>query len=140
MRGLIQFSAWWLAALGVALLGRLLVVCFEGSIQAHSPGCTFRWLTGLYCAGCGGTRAMFAFMHGELAASWSFNPVFLLLLATLLLAALRWTLLRSFPGRFVAMRSWRFPLWLGWALLAALLLFGVLRNLPWWPFTLLTPT
>lgn len=31
------------------------------------------------------------------------------------------------------------PSWTGWLLGGVVLVFGILRNLPWWPFTLLAP-
>ena len=32
-----------------------------------------------------------------------------------------------------------FPTWLAWSLTAFVVVFGLVRNLPWWPFTLLVP-
>ena len=32
-----------------------------------------------------------------------------------------------------------FPTWLAWSLTAFVVVFGLTRNLPWWPFTLLVP-
>ena len=31
------------------------------------------------------------------------------------------------------------PPWLAWSLVGVLIVFTILRNLPWWPFTLLAP-
>ena len=47
------------------------------------PRCTFLALTGLPCVTCGATRAAMAFLYGDLAAAWHFNP-----LASVLLGAL----------------------------------------------------
>lgn len=35
-------------------------------LMAYYPPCAFHMLTGLYCPGCGGTRAVRALMHGRL--------------------------------------------------------------------------
>jgi hypothetical protein len=32
-----------------------------------------------------------------------------------------------------------FPSWLAWSLTGFVVAFGLVRNLPWWPFTLLVP-
>jgi len=38
--------------------------------------CPFLYLTGLPCAGCGMTRAIFAFFHGEFAVAIRYNAIF----------------------------------------------------------------
>ncbi len=32
-----------------------------------------------------------------------------------------------------------FPAWLAWSVAGFVVVFGLVRNLPWWPFTLLVP-
>lgn len=39
--------------------------------------CLFQLLTGLYCPGCGGTRALRAIIHGELLLSLQYHPLVL---------------------------------------------------------------
>jgi hypothetical protein len=136
---MVRFLSVSLAVLAAALLGRYLLVTHDARILGSSPSCTLHSLTGLYCAGCGGTRAMFAFLRGDLAASWRLNPFFLILLTLVTALGFRGLLLWSFPGRFAGMRRWPFPLWGGILLLVSMLVFMVLRNLPWWPFHLLAP-
>ena len=60
------------------------------------PGCPVYRYTGLYCPGCGGTHALRALAHGEIASSLSFHPLvlpavcfILLYLAALLVWKLR---------------------------------------------------
>lgn len=38
------------------------------------PPCLFRMLTGYYCPGCGGTRAVRALFMGDFAASFCYHP------------------------------------------------------------------
>ena len=38
------------------------------------PDCTFKSVTGLYCPGCGGTRAVAAFIQGHWARSFRYHP------------------------------------------------------------------
>lgn len=39
--------------------------------------CTFYAVTGLYCPGCGGTRAMYSLLHGKIIKSLYFHPIVL---------------------------------------------------------------
>lgn len=38
------------------------------------PDCTFKSVTGLYCPGCGGTRAVAAFIQGQWIRSFRYHP------------------------------------------------------------------
>lgn len=38
------------------------------------PRCTFKWLTGWDCPGCGATRALHALLHGRVGDAWAANP------------------------------------------------------------------
>lgn len=89
------------------------------------PACSFRRLTGLYCPGCGMTRALASLLHGDVRQSLSRNVLLVPLLALL-------------PSLSLSRRLSRSPR-LGYAVAATLTVFMVLRNLPWWPFTLLAP-
>lgn len=40
----------------------------------HLP-CLFHWLTGYYCPGCGGTRAVVYLLHGQIAESFRYHPL-----------------------------------------------------------------
>ncbi len=41
------------------------------------PPCPLLQLTGWQCPGCGGTRALYSLLHGDVAASASMNPLVL---------------------------------------------------------------
>ncbi len=95
------------------------------------PGCPLHQVTGLHCPGCGGTRAMYALLHGDLAGASRDNLLLLFALpAGAILGAT--TLLRHPPSP----RVWAC---LGGLLLAAALIFGILRNLPFPAFEFLRP-
>ncbi len=36
--------------------------------------CKFLYMTGLYCPGCGGTRAVVSFLHGNIITSFLYHP------------------------------------------------------------------
>ena len=103
-----------------------------GFLYFHPPGttrwlpqCLFYRLTGFYCAGCGSTRALYAALHGEFAASLRCNLLLFPLLALVCL------LLRK-PR--LALRPW-----LALSVPAILVIYWILRNLPMRPFLLLAP-
>lgn len=111
-----------------------LKVAWSG-LAERVPECSVRRLTGLHCPGCGGTRCTGRLLEGDLAGAFAMNAavvVIALSFAGLLLAGV-WREWRggSSPSRFL-------PAW-AWSLAAFVLVFGLVRNLPWWPFTLLAP-
>ena len=131
-----QWALWSALAVGGVVLARVLLIDFEPVIRGYSPGCHFHRLTGLHCPGCGGTRAFFAFLKGDVALSWRMNPLFLLGLSVggIFLAA---ALYGKMTGR---QPPWtRVSARMGWTALGLILVFWVVRNIPHWPFTLLAP-
>lgn len=40
----------------------------------HLPPCLFHLISGYYCPGCGGTRAVRALLHGQFLQSFLFHP------------------------------------------------------------------
>ena len=125
----------WLFALAAAA-GAAVLFWADPMRVAFYPRCTLHALTGLYCPGCGSLRALHQLLHGQVAAAWRLNPLALVLLPFAGGLALRravyhlgWT---RTPGRLL-------PPVLMWGVLIAVLLFGILRNLPWAPFTALAP-
>lgn len=66
--------------------------------------CPFRWLTGFYCPGCGGTRALEALLSGQVLESLWLHPLVVLGLAGCLAFMGSWTLWRISGGRFPGLR------------------------------------
>ncbi|MDR1284250.1 MAG: DUF2752 domain-containing protein [Opitutaceae bacterium] len=125
-----------LAAL-VAALGGAVALWFRppGPGSLYFP-CLFNRATGWYCPGCGITRALHAFLHGQWRAAFSHNLLGLpvLLVAAIVLLRPEWHALRH--------NRWRpppLPASTAWWLLGIGITFAVLRNLPWPPFTALAP-
>ncbi|MGO1000389.1 DUF2752 domain-containing protein [Lysobacter sp. CA196] len=118
------------AAAGVWVLRR-----FDPSAAGSPlPGCLFYEFTGLYCPGCGMTRALHALVHGDFAQMMAMNPLLpLLMIAVPLLALQGFGYRLPLPKAVIAtLTSAKF--WIG-----LLLGFWLLRNLPWWPFAWLAP-
>lgn len=107
------------------LRGRGLVPCF------------FHLLTGLYCIGCGATRALAALLRGDLAAACSYN-VFMLFWLPWPAYSLLALWLEALAGRRILpqIRDHRLLMAI---LLASALIFFILRNLPWDSLTWLAP-
>jgi hypothetical protein len=127
----------WLAPAGVAL-------CVAGGVvytlvmdpttaDAESrPTCVMKMLTGFDCPGCGGTRAAWYLLHGDVPAAARHHAVFVFAVPFLLYMYFAWAAKRLF--------GWKVPqlnlsprvigIFLGvWGV------WSVLRNLPWAPFT-----
>jgi hypothetical protein len=121
----IKFTAKGIAV-AVMLCAPLLVLflCNPAEHRIFSP-CPLHRLTGLYCSGCGSLRAAHLLLHGNLAGALRMNPLMVFLLPIVGLLALR--------------PSPAYPKWMPWAALAILILYGIARNIPLWPFILLAP-
>ena len=106
---------------------------FDPVASGLYPPCLFRSATGLFCPGCGASRAFHALAHGELSAALRWNALVTLVLPPLLLLEAALFVRPSLaPGR-------RVPSGLLWLLGIVVVLFGVLRNLPLAPFADLAP-
>jgi len=126
-------------ALSAVLLGVLaggVLFIFDPARHAFYPRCLWHSATGLTCPGCGSLRALHQLLHGHLAVAFHLNP--LLVLATpLVLWLCAGQIIGSGAGKRIPTALTR-PPW-PWILLSVVVLFGVLRNLPFPPFACLSP-
>lgn len=118
-------------------LGVSLLYCYAPTEHTFYPGCTFHWLTGFHCPGCGATRCCHALVHGDIEQAFAWNPLFVILLPALLFAAFRtgYTMWTGKPAP-----GYRLPGWFTKILLWTLIAYWVARNIPYYPFNLLAPT
>lgn len=122
------------AAVAAAATGGLGYVAAVDPNQAgHYPTCPFLWVTGLFCPGCGSLRTLHALAHLDVAAAVSLNVLVTAFVPLLVLWWVRWSY-RRWTGR---PRRWLAPGWMLWGLLAAVVGFWVLRNVP--AFAVLAP-
>lgn len=93
--------------------------------EALFPPCILLHYVGIQCPGCGGTRAMFSLLHGDVAASIAMNPIVLAgyLALALLLGGV--ALGRASKPGFARMLYWA----AGSVTAGALVWSAVLRNL-----------
>lgn len=68
-------AGWVVLALTVGVLTAVRLGALER--LGGLPPCILHSLTGLYCPGCGGTRAVSALLHGRLLRSFFFHPLVL---------------------------------------------------------------
>jgi hypothetical protein len=127
----------WLAPLAI-------LTCFAGAVgyvlvrdpteagAADMSTCLLKLTTGLDCPGCGGTRAFFYLIHGQLPAAARHHLLFVFAVPFLVYAYVAWAGGKVFGWRLPRLRLGPGAL-TGFLLVAAA--FTVLRNLPWEPFT-----
>ena len=119
-------------------------VCAVGAfyLYHHNPHsyplpCIFYMMTGLYCPGCGAGRACYSILHLQFKDAFCYNPLMTVLLPLIgLYIAARvvdWVITggnhidRKINVKFLT------------GVLIAVVIYGVLRNIPAFPFTLLAP-
>ena len=116
--------------LGLAALpSALLLRSVDPAVSGLFPPCAILTITGWYCSGCGTARALHALSHGHFLAAFQLNALAVVVAPLVLLAIAgdRTDVFRRLGSRAI------------WMLLAVIVLFGVLRNIPAWPFDLLAP-
>jgi hypothetical protein len=125
-----------LGFIATAAASIVMLAVFDPATSGVFPPCPVWYLTGWYCPGCGSLRAIHQLLHGNLHAAWSMNPLMILLLpfvcyglASHALGAIRG---RGLPQLFLP------AIWIR-ALGAVIIVYGIVRNLPFHPFDLLAP-
>lgn len=101
------------------------------------PQCLFHRTTGLFCPGCGMTRATHAALHGRFEEAFRFNPVGMVALPVVA-AAVLWFLPSWCRGER-ELPFFRLKSMVAWCLVALIVAYWILRNIPFWPFSLLAP-
>ena len=122
---------------GLALsAGAIYLYSFNPVAAGIYPICPFHALTGLHCPGCGTVRALHQLLHGNVLAAMRLNSFAVIMLPPiaywLVSSGLQFIGRKPLPSKFI-------PAFWIWMLLAAILLYWVLRNIPYYPFSLLAP-
>ncbi|TXS51671.1 DUF2752 domain-containing protein [Streptomyces sp. t39] len=103
---------------------------YVGSVDPNEPGhypvCPLYGITGVLCPGCGGLRSAHAFIHGDLPTALGANAA---AVAGYLVFAVVWVmwLVHAVRGRPFRLRVAPVA---GWTVSALLVIFAVVRNLP----------
>ena len=118
-----QRGPWcWAVGITASAVAVIILFLFDPVRHGFYPRCAVHVLTGLDCPGCGGLRALHEMLHGHVAAAFELNPLVPLLPAALLGVMA----VRAMRPRLPAWLRAHWPSWL----IAALILFGIARNLP----------
>ena len=125
-----------IAGIGAIALGSGIVWYFDPTQTAIFPVCPLYKITGFACPGCGLTRGLHALLHGDVLTALDYNaliPLYLLFFSYLVASLLS----IAFRGSGIVRLDRN--LYLLWVMIGVMLLFGVLRNLPFYPFSILFP-
>ena len=129
---------------------RIALVLCAGAIAAvgalylynHNPysyplPCLFYLITGFYCPGCGAGRACYSILHLQLTDAFCYNPLMVILLPWICLyivaRVIDWMITggNHIDGKI----SVKLLVWI----LIFIFIYGILRNIPVFPFNLLAP-
>tara|TARA_R110002049_G_scaffold76250_4_gene196088 strand:+ start:8433 stop:8840 length:408 start_codon:yes stop_codon:yes gene_type:complete len=124
-----------LIGLAVAFIS-LLYFRFDPSEIGFFPKCPVYAFTGYYCSGCGSQRAIHEFLHGKILAGLKHNFL-ILLLAIVLLYDVFVKLAQTFFNKTFnnLLQNSKTT----YIILFMIILFGILRNINVYPFTVLAP-
>lgn len=118
------------------LAGVLAVWYFEPASSGFFPACPLYSITGFACPGCGMTRGFHALFHGDIITALDFNaliPLVAIFFGYWFLSLV----LTAFRGRGFGFGKMSAGL-IG-TTFVLLLIFGIVRNIPAYPFTVLFP-
>lgn len=126
------------AGLGVAIIGgaSAMIALFDPTSHSFFPICPLYAMTGFACPGCGLTRGFHAFFHGEVVTALDFNALIPIWAAVF---GYVWISLLLYTVRGRGLPMWPTSPAFLWTFMIALLVFGVIRNIPISPFTILSP-
>src|SRR5688500_15995711 len=110
----------------------LLYFFYPASEGSFHPDCILNKLTGLFCPGCGSQRAVSALVHGDILQAADFNILLLLSLPLLGYAAFVF-IYNAFKEQKLQQRIFYSPRFAK-GFLTIVILFAILRNLPYYPF------
>jgi hypothetical protein len=96
------------------------------------PVCPTKALLGIDCPGCGSLRMLYSLLHGNVMAAARFNAVGLVAVVLLVWAYLVWTYGRISGRR---LRSWQHQRWSAMVALSVVVVWFVVRNIPFAPFS-----
>lgn len=126
------------ALLVLSILGGfLLLYTYNPAYNEYFLQCPFHYITGLYCPGCGSQRALHQLIHFNFIGAFRYNPLLIIALP-FVFYSLSLTLHNIFFKT-----AYRFKLfyknWFVFGFFGLVLIFWLLRNLPFFPFNHLAP-
>lgn len=117
--------------------GFLLLYYFNPAKGGYFLQCPFHFATGLYCPGCGSQRALHQLFHLNFNEAFRYNPLMVLSLP-LVAYALCLTIYNFFFKTQHRLKLF-YKNWFVFGFFGLVLIFWILRNLPFFPFNHLAP-
>lgn len=114
----------------------LLYFNYNPSNSSIFPKCPFYSLTGLHCPGCGSQRAIHKFLHGDIIEGLKYNFLIVLLPIVLIYD---WGIILVNKYSKKKIENILHNSKTIYLILAVILLFWVLRNINFYPFSILAP-
>ncbi|GLZ75602.1 hypothetical protein Afil01_04090 [Actinorhabdospora filicis] len=103
--------------------------------QPDLGACAFKLVTGFDCPGCGGTRALWYLLHGDLPEAARYHAIAVFAAPFIVYMYLSWAWRTWFPNARLKLPKLAFGPNTISVFLAVWGVFWVVRNLPWAPFT-----
>ncbi|MGZ8537928.1 MAG: DUF2752 domain-containing protein [Flavisolibacter sp.] len=122
----------FIAAVSVSLL----YFYYPATDHKFYPDCALYSLTNLFCPACGSQRAFSELLHGHFLSAAQNNLLFVLFLFLTLTFFLRYLWIISTNKTF----QFKIPPRYLWMMLAFIISFWIIRNIPFEPFSFLAPT
>lgn len=123
VRGPDRSSAGPIAVAAVVAGATLTLALRSPHVTGSYGACPSVALFGVWCPACGGLRAVHDLAHADLVGAWAHNQLLVVAVPLMVAAWVRWL--------GVTRGWWRpgpLPTWIPWVALAALVVFGILRN------------
>ena len=118
--------------LGIIAILVFFVYYFLNIYTDFSIPCLFHKLTGFYCPGCGITRLLFSLIHLDFYQAFRYNPLVFILLILSMVYWLFKLILKKFSIDLII------PNFVWYILLFIVIIYGIMRNIPF--FNFLIPT
>lgn len=109
------------------ILGVLFVIFFF-RYNFRIP-CIFHEITGLHCPGCGGTRALVSLIKLDIYQAYKYNMLIVIAIPFFIV---------QIVCRYILKLKYKIPNFVWYILIVIVIIYGVLRNIPY--FSFLAPT
>ena len=125
------------AGLCLLLLGGWTLYHYDVLPSALRMHCIIFEVAGLYCPGCGASRACYSILHGDWRAAAGYNVLLVVLLPIVAVYIIMKTIDWMITG--INHIDSHIPDKVLYGLLGVVIVYGILRNIPIWPLYLFRP-